>query len=401
MDWINEMQMIRETSLPKRYFSAIPQNVQLHIFCDASLEAMCTVAYFRAETDAGNEVLFVLGECRIAPIKQFSIPRLELQTALCSVRLRKLIVEEYDFLLTVLHIGQILFQYFNGYIQQIESRMYFAKRAAEILEASTTDEWKHIKGELNPSDIGTRGITIEKLSESDLLSGPTWLKDQYENGPVSFAPVSSVIEDHTQVAEIANNSKVGDSPIDWNRFSSFSKCVRAITYCLRLKYKSQSKVLNSDELQRAEEGALKLIQIETIFDFCNGKQDVQKTNKGGNLAKFSLICDEKGLIRVRGRIKEANLSFEQRHPILLSTKHEKVTLMFRDLHQEHNHERFEYARSVVQQKFRILGLRNALRSIKSQCVFCRKLRAQMKVALWLIYQQRCLIISHILLWAWA
>ena len=82
------------------------------------------------------------------------------------------------FLLTVLHNGQILLQYFNGYTQQIESKMYFANRAAEILEASITDEWKHIKGEFNPSDIGTRGITIEKLSESDLLSGPTWLKDQ-------------------------------------------------------------------------------------------------------------------------------------------------------------------------------------------------------------------------------
>ena len=41
MDWINEMRRIRETSLPRR-----------------------------AETDAGNEVSFVLGKCRIAPTKQ-------------------------------------------------------------------------------------------------------------------------------------------------------------------------------------------------------------------------------------------------------------------------------------------------------------------------------------------
>ena len=99
MDWINEMQMIRETSMPRRYFSAIPQNVELHIFCDASLESMYIVAYFRAKTDAGNEVSFVLGKCRIAPIKKLSIPRLELQAALYSVRLRVLIVEEHDLLL--------------------------------------------------------------------------------------------------------------------------------------------------------------------------------------------------------------------------------------------------------------------------------------------------------------
>ena len=53
--------------------------------------------------------------------------------------------------------------------------------------------------------------------------------------------------------------------------------------------------------------------------------------------------------------------------------------MLRDLHQEHNHEGVEYVRSVIHQKFWILGLRNALRKIKSQCVFCRKLRAQTKV----------------------
>ena len=104
-----------------------------------------------------------------------------------------------------------------------------------------------------------------------------------------------------------------------------------------------------------------------------------KNEQRGNLAKFLPFADEKGLIRIRGRIKHANLSFEQRHPISVSTKHEMVKLMLRDLHQEQNHEGVEYVRSVVQQKFWNLGLRNALRSIKSQCVFCPKLRAQTKV----------------------
>ena len=52
--------------------------------------------------------------------------------------------------------------------------------------------------------------------------------------------------------------------------------------------------------------------------------------------------------------------------------------MLRDLHLEHNHEGVEYMRSVIQQK---IGLRNALRVIKTSCVFCRKLRAQNKTPL--------------------
>ena len=215
---------------------------------------MCIVAYFRAETDAGNEVSFVLGKCGVAPIKQSSIPPLELKAALYSVRLRKLIVEEHDLLIdSVTHWTDSITVLQRLHSADRRQNVFVANRTAEILEASTIDEWKHIRGELNPSDIGTRGITIEKLCESDWLSGPTWLKDKSENWPISLAPVSSVIEDRTQVAAIANNSMVGDSPIDWNRFSSFSKSVRVIAYCLRLKCRSQSKVLTSAELQRAEE----------------------------------------------------------------------------------------------------------------------------------------------------
>ena len=87
---------------------------------------MSIFAYFRAEADAGTEVSFVLGKSRSAPIKQLSIPRLELQAALYSVRLRKLIVDEHDLLMIVLHVGQILLQYFNGYNQQKEGGIYLS-----------------------------------------------------------------------------------------------------------------------------------------------------------------------------------------------------------------------------------------------------------------------------------
>ena len=86
------------------------------------------------------------------------------------------------------------------------------------------------------------------------------------------------------------------------------------------------------------------------------------------------------MIRIRGRIKHANLSFEHRHPILLSTKHDMVSVMLRDLHLEIDHEGVKNVRSVIQQKFWVLGLRNALRSIKRSCAYSRKLRAQKKIS---------------------
>ena len=131
----------------------------------ASLESVCTVAFFRAEIENGIEVSIVLRKCRIAPNKQLSIPRLELQTASYSARLRKLIIQEHDLSIdSVTHWTDsvTVLQWVNSVDKK--QNVFVANKATDILENSTVDGWKHIQSELNPSDIGTRGISIDKLS---------------------------------------------------------------------------------------------------------------------------------------------------------------------------------------------------------------------------------------------
>ena len=382
LEWVTEMQTFRNTSLPRNYFLDSPKNIQLHIFSDAYLEAMCIVAYFRGEVNDGVEVSFVLDKSRIAPIKQLSIPRSEFQAAVYSVRLRTLIAQEHDLQIdSVTHWTHsvTVLQWLHSADKR--QNVFVANRAAEILENSTIDEWKHVKGEFNPSDIGTRGITVQKLTESDWLSGPIGLKDHPDDWPLSLQPINLVPDEHAAVAVFANTSMTQEPIVDWSRFSSFSKCVRVIAFCLRVKFRSQSKVLLPGELKWAEEIVFRLIQRETFPEVHEEKQTFGKTNKVGDLANFSPFFDDTGIIRLGRRIKHARSSFEQRHSILLSTKHDFVKILLRDLPLEHNHEGVEYVRSVIQQKFWILGLRKALRSIKSSCLFCRNLRAQINLPL--------------------
>ena len=56
------------------------KKMDLHIFADASLDAMCIVAYFRDQQT--GELANVVRECWVAPMKQQSIARLELQAAM-------------------------------------------------------------------------------------------------------------------------------------------------------------------------------------------------------------------------------------------------------------------------------------------------------------------------------
>ena len=58
---------------------------------------MCIVAYTATYNKTGvAEVSFVVGRSRIAPMRQLSIPKLELQPALYSAKVRSMIIREHE-----------------------------------------------------------------------------------------------------------------------------------------------------------------------------------------------------------------------------------------------------------------------------------------------------------------
>ena len=85
---------MNEMAIKRKYLSKNAEVVDLHIFADASLDALCIVAYFRDQQT--GELAYVVEKCRVAPMKQQSIPRLELQAAMYGTRLEQLIVDEHD-----------------------------------------------------------------------------------------------------------------------------------------------------------------------------------------------------------------------------------------------------------------------------------------------------------------
>ena len=92
--WASEVIRVYQMVLKRTYFESGVNKVDLHIFSDASLEAMCMVAYLRKQEK--GEVAFVIGKCRVAPIRNMTVAKLEMQAAVFGVRLRELILEEHD-----------------------------------------------------------------------------------------------------------------------------------------------------------------------------------------------------------------------------------------------------------------------------------------------------------------
>ena len=164
-DWCSELREIRTMSKNRLYFENGCSNLRLHIFTDASEEAMCIVAYLQDETTP--KLTYVIGKCRVAPIRHMTIPKLELQIAVYGVRLRKQILNEHD-----VRIDKIYHWTDSSTVLQWlqpahkKQQVFVANRAAEILENPSMDQWRPVKGVKNPADIGTRGKSIESLKES-------------------------------------------------------------------------------------------------------------------------------------------------------------------------------------------------------------------------------------------
>ena len=181
-DWCSELREMRTMSINRLYFENGCTNLRLHVFTDASEEAMCIVAYLQDE--ATLKLTYVIGKCRVAPIRHMTIPKLELQAAVYGVLLRKQILNEHDVKIdkifhwtdssTVLHWLQAAHK---------KQPVFVANRAAEVLENSLMGQWRHVKGVENPADIGTRGMSIEGLKESVWINGPASLQADEEKWP--------------------------------------------------------------------------------------------------------------------------------------------------------------------------------------------------------------------------
>ena len=125
-------------SINRFYFQNGCSNLRLHNFTNASEEAMCIVAYLQDE--ATLKLTYVIGKCHVAPIRNMTIPKLELRTTVYGVRLGKQILNEHD-----VKIDKIFHWTDSSTVLQWlqaahkKQQVFVANRTVEILEKSSMD----------------------------------------------------------------------------------------------------------------------------------------------------------------------------------------------------------------------------------------------------------------------
>jgi hypothetical protein len=92
--WISELQELPNVTIPRCLRNALPTNIQLHMFSDASKAAYAAVAYLVCKyVNHPPTSRLIASKCRVAPAKAMTIPRLELMGAVLATRLAKKLVK--------------------------------------------------------------------------------------------------------------------------------------------------------------------------------------------------------------------------------------------------------------------------------------------------------------------
>lgn len=345
------------------------QCLELHGFADASQDAYAAVVYARVVDKNGSvHVSLITAKTKVAPIKQVSIPRLELCGA---VLLAKLIME----VSTILEVPkQHLHAWTDSlvvlaWLQSHPSRWktFIANRVAEVLTVMDGNQWSHVPSKQNPADCASRGVNPSECAHLRLWQqGPAWLKQK--NIDYNKKERVTTIEERKVKCHATTNTDADDSFIE--RFSSLQRLTRVIAFCRRFLPPKYVGPLTAEELRKALNICIKMCQRHYFQDEINSLKETGKVNKKSKIKSLNPYLDDEDFLRVGGRLQKAPLEDGMKHPILIPQASHFTKLLIADAHQRTLHGGSQLMMNYLRSHFWIINARSLIRQCVRKCVVC-------------------------------
>ena len=264
--WLGTLLHLSELRIPRclkpdNYDDAV---LELHHFSDASEKAYGCCSYLRCINKSGQiHTSLIISKHRVAPLKQITIPRLELQAAVLSAKIDAMLRKELDFNLTYSYFwtdSEIVLKYIKNETSRF--RVFVGNRVSVIRDLTQSAQWYHVSSSENPADILSRGQSVQNLDNALWFQGPRFLKayksdwkDQEEYNEPAFLDTDSEVKFESHVkgkpkkrsenTEYIQTFKVNTQdtenevkhPIDLlsNHFSSWYKLKRALCWLKLVK----------------------------------------------------------------------------------------------------------------------------------------------------------------------
>lgn len=399
MKFRSQISTLKEVSVNRFITLRNSTSVQLHGFADASKQAYGAVIYIRSVDDKGNiSVNLLCSKSKISPISNTkakkklkskdiddrsscTIPKLELSAA----KLLAELVLKVKNTLSIAFDATFLWSDSNIVLSWLTKNpssftRFVSNRIATIQELTNIHDWRHIPGEQNPADIISRGMFPKEIVNSSIwFNGPTFLQDIDEkwSKPNKFEDfnISNDIVNSLTIAKTDNYDFFNDV----NHRNSFKCLVHIFVYVNRFIENLKSNIKEGTKIKNVQINKIKPflaaelsyseIQIfKVLQNQFKMRKEISKSYK--NLSPF---IDNENVIRVGGRLRQSNLSFETKHPILLPFCLITI-LLVKQIHWENLHVAPQGLLSITRQKYwPVNGLRICTR-IFQQCIICFKSR---------------------------
>ncbi|GFT54111.1 integrase catalytic domain-containing protein [Trichonephila clavipes] len=364
--------------------------IEIHIFCDASKLAYGAAAYVKVRKQ--NEVLvnLITSKTRVAPLKAVTLPRLELLGALVAVdrlssRVQEIVRKKKECKVFHWTDSKIVLFWIKGSSKRW--KQFVANRVQEISELTDPDSWFHCSGQDNPSDFLSRGLSVDTLiSNNKWWTGPAFLRTDELPKTVSECPELNEVDylpelkskdskEHT-VLTLNFNQTFFDHLL--SRSNKFLTIVRVLSFLYRFLFNIRNPTnkktgpLTSDEMKEAEIYLMKQVQLSSFYKEIRAMQNGDDICNKSKILNLSPFLDDKGIIRVGGRLKHSRLPYSSKHPILLPAKSKLTIIIVKYYHEKYFHLGPQHLLYQVRLKYWPIHGRNICRKVVHNCVICFK-----------------------------
>lgn len=280
----------------------------------------------------------------------------------------------------------------------------------QIQEKTSADKWSYVPSEQNPADVASRGIHPSNLIQCQLWwHGPQFILSPPEQKPKFRADLTI---DETQIVRSEYNPasvlkiticvkqclQIKGTPLI-ELYDSLAK-VRRVTALVHiacaklLKHFSRAAIKNSVKKNltigqltiksqvKATDYWVKYEQSKYLkHDLADLSSDPQILSDSSSLIKLNPFLDTNGILRVGGRMENANITYDEKHPIIVPNHSTLSKLLLKEAHVETLHGSVQQMLHYVRARYWIMGGRRAAVSITKQCLECIRHRAEPTVQL--------------------
>lgn len=389
MSYISQLPLLNNLRIERFVLSPRTTSLQYHFFSDASKRAYGACCFLRStDTSGAVKVALLTARSKVAPLKQQSIPRLELCGALLATEL-------YQKVTSALEIPGETFFWVNSMtvISWLKSTpstwtTFVANRVSKIQLATQKCSWNHVAGHDNPADCLSRGIPVEEFVNNHLWwHGPSWLQQGVEEWPLQehyHTDDENALKETVKRPKPSCTASAEPSFVDQlvARFSNFDRLLRVTAYCRRfllrcrrqLSTESMSSYITSEERNTAEATLIRLIQQQCYPEEWNNLEQSKPVSSKSRLRWFNPFLSAERLMRIGGRLNQAPQPYDSKHQLILPSAHPFSKLLIRSCHEKNLHAAPQLLISILRLRYWITGARSLARSVVHNCITCVRAR---------------------------